>query len=911
MQLMTEYSKGKSLEEITDLLQKLYHGGNGIVTDSGRYSAWYAEDGIHISSGDSTQYMASAQIVSWEDAAKRIGELLDSGQFAANVETAEARTWELKTAAEHLWYLHHDFADNVRDEYFDAAMWRGGFPDSTERIADMLRDDAIREIIIAETARFAEAYRKDSSVMRFHFYKPDNILKELTEIRLPRREYTSEMGELPEVQQFITEDEINAALNRGGSVEGGKIRIYEFFTADHTLQEQADFLRNEYGTGGYSHAVSGMTHSGADYSSKGLVLKKANCPEVQLSWSKVAGRYTDLIKKDRYFTPEEQQQYELLHAQNIARNASYEEYQRIKAEHPENIVLYQAGDFFELYGEDARTATDILEISLTTRRLNTVGAVPMCGIPVHTLEANIKKLREKYAVTIASVKEVYSLRNSEPEPTLEPDEPPVKTEITEDDIREAFRNLDFERKIQVQEYMQEHGRERKTAAWLAEIFGGDVSAPHYVTVTGVDGSVELSWSKIQRIIGGMVNDGTYLTFTESEELERRNRRAAIENLSDEQQLIVKAMETAGFLYAYAASGIEFHAENDGYPLTFDSWEQAYVWIDSAELAGEPGLREKVQEVLHWDDSPEEPAYTIETTAVYSGEEHNLPYDVVFQTIKTDPPAPLVPDAQNFRITDDNLGVGGSKAKYQANINAIRLLKTLEEDGMQALPEQQEVLSRYVGWGGLADAFDESKDNWKNEYAELKSLLTPEEYAAARASTLNAHYTSPTVIKAMYEAIENMGFRTGNVLEPSMGVGNFFGLLPDNLSESRLYGVELDSITGRIAKQLYPKADITVAGFETTDRRDFFDLAIGNVPFGNYKVDDRDYNKLGFNIHNYFFAKALDQIRPGGVIAFVTSHYTMDSKDTSVRKYLAKRAELLGAIRLPNNAFKANAGTEVT
>ncbi|MBQ7930230.1 MAG: DEAD/DEAH box helicase, partial [Clostridia bacterium] len=294
MQLVTEYSKGKSLEEITDLLQKLYHGGNGIVTDSGRYSAWYDEDGIHISIGDSARYMASAQIVSWEDAAKRIGELLDSGQCAANVETAEARTWELRTAAEHLWYLHHDFADNVHDEYFDAAMWRGGFPESTERIADMLRDDAIREIVIAETARFAEAYRKDSSLMRFHFYKPDSIIKELTEIGLPRREYLSDIGELPEVQQFITEDEINTALNRGGSVEGGKIRIYEFLTADQTLQEQADFLRNEYGTGGYSHAVSGMTHSGADYSSKGLVLKKPNCPEVQLSWSKVAERYTDL-----------------------------------------------------------------------------------------------------------------------------------------------------------------------------------------------------------------------------------------------------------------------------------------------------------------------------------------------------------------------------------------------------------------------------------------------------------------------------------------------------------------------------------------------------------------------------------------------------------------------------------------
>ena len=268
------------------------------------------------------------------------------------------------------------------------------------------------------------------------------------------------------------------------------------------------------------------------------------------------------------------------------------------------------------------------------------------------------------------------------------------------------------------------------------------------------------------------------------------------------------------------------------------------------------------------------------------------------------------NAQNFTITDDDLGVGGAKAKFQANINAIKLLKHLEAEGAQATPEQQEVLSRYVGWGGVPDAFDPNKANWAAEYQELKDLLTPEEYDAARASTLNAHYTSPTVIRAMYEALGNMGFKTGNVLEPAMGVGNFFGMLPEEMKNSRLYGVELDSISGRIAQQLYPKANITVAGFETTDRRDFYDLAVGNVPFGQYKVNDPTYNKLNFNIHNYFFAKALDQVRPGGVVAFVTSRYTLDAQNANVRKYLAQRADLLGAIRLPNTAFKANAGTEV-
>ena len=308
-----------------------------------------------------------------------------------------------------------------------------------------------------------------------------------------------------------------------------------------------------------------------------------------------------------------------------------------------------------------------------------------------------------------------------------------------------------------------------------------------------------------------------------------------------------------------------------------------------------------------------PEITSEPVTVYPGDKNGLPYDVVVERLRVDEPEPTPPQPhppENFRILDDDLGTGGPKEKFWRNIKAIATLRQIEQENRYATPEEQHLLSQYVGWGGLADAFDPDKPAWSAEYSELKELLTPEEYAAARASTLNAHYTSPTVIRAIYEAVERMGFQSGNILEPSMGVGNFFGMLPESMAESRLYGVELDSISGRIAKQLYPKADITVAGFETTDRRDFYDLAVGNVPFGQYQVNDKAYNKLGFNIHNYFFAKALDQVRPGGVVAFVTSRYTMDAKDSTVRRYLAQRAELLGAIRLPNNAFKANAGTEV-
>ena len=326
---------------------------------------------------------------------------------------------------------------------------------------------------------------------------------------------------------------------------------------------------------------------------------------------------------------------------------------------------------------------------------------------------------------------------------------------------------------------------------------------------------------------------------------------------------------------------------------------------------EDGLRQNEQVTTQPDD-------TVKTVAIYPAEENRMPYDIVIQTIGSKSPTldAVEPErstlelAGNFHITDDDLGVGGPKQKFARNIEAIRTLFKLEEEHRGATAEEQQVLSQYVGWGGLADAFDPGKDSWANEYAELKGLLSEDEYAAARSSTLNAHYTSPTVIRGIYDAVERMGFRSGNILEPSMGVGNFFGMLPDTMQDSRLYGVELDSITGRIAKKLYPQANITVAGFETTDRRDFYDLAVGNVPFGNYKVNDKAYNKLGFSIHNYFFAKAIDQVRPGGVVAFVTSRYTMDSKDSTARKHMAERADLLGAIRLPNNAFRANAGTDV-
>ncbi len=361
-------------------------------------------------------------------------------------------------------------------------------------------------------------------------------------------------------------------------------------------------------------------------------------------------------------------------------------------------------------------------------------------------------------------------------------------------------------------------------------------------------------------------------------------------------------------FDYWSKSIEHAADADALEVV----ALDYRWAEDSNLSDEQRDALWAQIEARKEQLTTQPAFTTEPMAAYPAEETHLPYDVVVERLHVDQLQPEIPapPARNFRIIDEHLGEGGPKQKFARNIEAIRTLQTLENENRNATPEEQEILSQYVGWGGLADAFDPDKGSWAKEYKELKGLLSEDEYAAARASTLNAHYTSPTVIRAIYDAVEQMGFTTGNILEPSMGVGNFFGMLPESMQGSRLYGVELDSITGRIAQQLYPEANITVAGFETTSQRDFYDLAVGNVPFGNYKVNDKAYNNLGFSIHNYFFAKALDQVRPGGIVAFVTSRFTMDSKDSSARKYLAQRADLLGAVRLPNNAFKANAGTEV-
>ena len=534
------------------------------------------------------------------------------------------------------------------------------------------------------------------------------------------------------------------------------------------------------------------------------------------------------------------------------------EYNALKEQHPDALVGFEQGGQFEFYGEDARKVCELVGGKLLEKETE-LGTVPVTGFPSDQWAYRAKQLWQ-------CGENVYLAG------------------LNEDGTHHQTKYLRREDYLPLGATVHMEGR-----AFRVDNVNFD------------KGSVSLQDVALAEMRMPVFREEPLALVRELYEQEQDAMEHPLPDYKVGDNVIVD-------LPTQTIEGtIGYVGETD---VRIDTSAQGQSWDNEVinKQQFEEGLRQN-------EPNATRPVRTEKTVAVYPAKENNLPFDIVIQTISTESPTVeakhSAPEpAGNFHITDDHLGEGGAKQKYARNIEAIRTLFRLEAEHRGATAEEQQVLSQYVGWGGLADTFDPSKDSWAKEYAELKGLLSEDEYAAARSSTLNAHYTSPTVIHGIYDAVERMGFRSGNILEPSMGVGNFFGMLPDSMADSRLYGVELDSITGRIAKKLYPQADITVAGFETTDRRDFYDLAVGNVPFGQYKVNDKAYNKLGFSIHNYFFAKAIDQVRPGGIVAFVTSRYTLDSKDSSARKHMAERADLLGAIRLPNNAFKANAGTDV-
>ena len=769
----------------------------------------------------------------------------------------------------------------------------------------------------------------------------------------------------------LSQAEIENELRKHGSgFMGGKQRIMAMYQTQPDRSLRAKTLAKEYGIGGHSHDFLDGSRGFVNHDGRGMEFD--HYPEHKkftLSWTQVE-KYIDLmIQSDRYLTDKEKEHYTppvpitvepdatLTHAKNLIRDFCLEEYDS----EPDFSDLSKIGiAYTHATDEDIPIQVNVDLVGYRVERY--LGEVLIDERQYESLEdlteTELEALDFSELVSVTDEELEHYHSKAEERPALLPLDAATEYNALKEQHPDAL--VGFEQNGQFEFYADD-------AQKVSELLGGKLlereTALGTVPVIGFPRDqwahrAKQLWQCGENVyLAGLNEDGThhqtkylrredYLPLGTTVHMEGRAFR--VDNVNFDkgsvtlQDVALAEMRMPVFREEPLALVRELYEEQDmmGHPLPdYKVGDNAIIDLPTRTIEGKIGYvgetdvridtsahgqswdnevinKKQFEEGLRQNEpNSTRPVRTEKTVAVYPAKENNLPFDIVIQTISTESPTveaerPTLEPAGNFHITDDDLGVGGPKQKFARNIEAIRTLFKLEQEHRGATAEEQQVLSQYVGWGGLADAFDPGKDSWAKEYAALKGLLSEDEYAAARSSTLNAHYTSPTVIRSIYDAVERMGFHSGNILEPSMGVGNFFGMLPDSMADSRLYGVELDSITGRIAKKLYPQADITVAGFETTDRRDFYDLAVGNVPFGQYKVNDKAYNKLGFSIHNYFFAKAIDQVRPGGIIAFVTSRYTMDSKDSTARKHMAERADLLGAIRLPNNAFRANAGTDV-
>ena len=769
----------------------------------------------------------------------------------------------------------------------------------------------------------------------------------------------------------LSQAEIENELRKHGSgFTGGKQRIMALYQTQPDRKLRAKALAKEYGIGGHSHDFLDGSRGFVNHDWKGLeFVHYPDYQKITLKWAQVE-KYIDLmIQSDRYLTDKEKEHYappapvstkpdaDLTRAKNLLREFCQEEYDS----EPDFSDLSKIGiAYTHATDEEIPIQVNVDLVGYRVERY--LGKVLIDERQYESLEdlteTELEALDFSELVSVTDEELEHYHSKAEERPALLPLDAAAEYNALKEQYPDAL--VGFEQ----YGYYEFYGEDARK---VCELLGGKLlekeTALGTVPVTGFPSNqwvyrAKQLWQRGENVyLAGLNEDGThhqtkylrredYLPLGATVHMEGRAFRVDTVNYDRGsvtlQDVALAEMRMPVFREEPLALVRELYEEQDMMESPLPDYkvgDNVVVELPTRTIEGKVGYvgetdvridtsahgqswdnevvnKQQFEEGLRQNEpNSTRPVRTEKTVAVYPAKENNLPFDIVIQTISTESPTveaehPAPEPAGNFHITDDHLGEGGAKQKYARNIEAIRTLFKLEEEHRGATAEEQQVLSQYVGWGGLADVFDPGKDNWAKEYAELKGLLSEDEYAAARSSTLNAHYTSPTVIRSIYDAVERMGFRSGNILEPSMGVGNFFGMLPDSMADSRLYGVELDSITGRIAKKLYPQADITVAGFETTDRRDFYDLAVGNVPFGQYKVNDKAYNKLGFSIHNYFFAKAIDQVRPGGIVAFVTSRYTMDSKDSTARKHMAERADLLGAIRLPNNAFRANAGTDV-
>ena len=902
--VIAEFSKGKSNGELGEYLKDTFRGGNGFYIDEREVSSWYSDKGIHLAYGTSARE-DDTQILSWNDAASRINELLETGEFATNVEISEALDYERDRISESLWYLSNDLSEEGKEQgYFELFERGGGFPEETKRLSEALKNPEYLKQIIKEYSRFLAGYKENRDVLRFHYHKVDSLYQRLQELELPRKEYSTNLTEFPKVKSFITEDEILESLSRGSGVDRGKERITKFFKENHTLQEKANFLKDEYGIGGHSHAVSGAMGSDEWHDAKGLKLQKNDCNDVFLTWTSVAKHIDELFSKNLYLEEKETESTEEI-----------EEPQYYSKDDPENLMTYEMLERVpELYAQE--------DVALADKEVHAAYIIPFRSNWTWYMTEYDKESGDAFGLVLGiepewgyfnleELKELNAQRlilEDFPKTFRELKDTELKKQMDEQEIQSVFNGeLSFENKAELE------------ASEEAEEF----IKPDAVQATLFDylkdrEEVELNEKEGNRLDDLAVKEGNTVYFNHEEYTIREISKNEITGRND---LWLDPVRSG----------------NHQIPIvTFDDnedlLEQVSLERPNFIVGDEVRYKDKDYTITRFDDMGNNlKTVTVKDNTEYLGGmitgSDVIPYRLesdlerIFENLTYQNPEKTTEEieikkaeAHNFKIKEETLPDKLSPSeRLNNNLEAISMLNRIERGERDLDITAQEVLAKYVGWGGLADVFDESKEGqWEVARSFLKENLSPSEYEAARESTLTAFYTQRTVIDGVYKTLSDMGFKQGNILEPSMGVGNFIGNIPDEMNKSKFYGVELDSVSGRIGKLLYPESDIQIKGFEETSfSNNFFDVAIGNVPFGEYKVNDREYNKNNFLIHDYFFAKSIDKVRNGGIIAFITSSGTMDKKDESVRRYLAARAEFLGAIRLPNDTFKGVAGTEVT
>ena len=876
LRIIYNFMSEQTPEEYTEFVKREYRkGGKGFQIDGKEYSVWFDETGMQIAVGHTvTDHILDKAFLSWEDVSGRIHQLLDQGEYAPQSVLDAARSNAVKEHAQALAYMKGDMAEGVAEIVFDEEdlpHLRSIYPEITDYLEEKLEDSQWLSELNERLDALAEAYEENHSIMRFHHYNPVNISKQFQKFADEIIPYQARDGfAWKEHPMFITQDEIDAYLAGGGAYSQGRLRTYSFYLLHEDERARTGFIKEQYGIGGSSHALSGADDSHANYDGKGLFLARGAYgnpyTSILLSWNKVANRVAYLIKNDQF-----------LQAEDYARMPEYEREQmankvlRFYDRLPEEMDRPFTEDFF--WEKPGKEMEAVLENPEQTEELLQKMDAALAALPLDF---------EAYGTNYQQKTELLSELHQYVEGTY--------TIFPTPEVKPSF----------------------------AEPSGHQMTMFDFLDTKAVTEPTAVDMSDVEEIEEEEVTAEE--SISESQEQEIIETSEGQEQKEPEEEVTAKTAEELAESWdegVFAYQGYHFEAVGvlpegiEGKDLVAQTRSNTELHLSTYHTEDFP--KYSYDDFYAVSNAPTADVFRcLETGRNYiPGENELFGYEGEFQPYLKPEVEKIVTEPHNFRIQDNDLGAGGPKAKYKANMEAIHLLQTLEKEERLATPEEQEILSRYVGWGGIPQAFEENNSSWANEYLELKNTLSPEEYSAARASTLNAFYTSPTVIRSMYEALENMGLKQGNILEPSCGVGNFMGMIPESMSKANMYGVELDPVTGRIAKQLYQKNKIAVQGFEETSYPDsFFDCVIGNVPFGAYQVSDRRYDRHHFMIHDYFIAKSLDLIRPGGVVAVVTSSGTLDKQNPAVRQYIANRAELLGAIRLPNNAFQRNANTSV-